>query len=73
MSAMDSGLSCELCLSSESAKVVSRWQWRFQLLLRGSEAASSILLTAPWIQQGLALNSTAQQTLPTLPHREEAA
>lgn len=32
-SAMDSGLSRELCLCSGGAEVVSRWEWRFQLLL----------------------------------------
>lgn len=51
-------------LPSEEAEVVSMWQWRFQLLLRGSGAA-------PWIQQ--CLNSTTQQTLPALPHTEVAA
>lgn len=39
--AMDLGLSCELCLSSKGAGVVFRWQWKLQLLLRGSGAEPS--------------------------------
>lgn len=61
--AMDSGLSCEL---SSPLKVLSMWKWRF-------EGLWTSLPTAPWIQQCLALNSTTQQTLPTLPHTEAAA